>query len=168
MSEKVLCSQAALAVWRSELEQLETRGRAEVAEAFALARDDGTELAENVAYQLAIQENDRLMVRIDTLRDLIERAEVPRRTTRTASVGTVVEVELLAPRKRKPVLMQVLLDAAETGDDPEIELVSPASPLGRALLGARPGESVSWEAPAGTFKATVVSIALAAIARPPK
>jgi transcription elongation factor GreA len=33
--------------------------------------------------------------------------------------------------------------------------MSVASPLGRALLGARPGETVTVEAPAGTYRCTV-------------
>ena len=35
---------------------------------------------------------------------------------------------------------------------------SPDSPLGAALLGAHPGETVSYEAPAGTFSYTVRAV----------
>ena len=37
-------------------------------------------------------------------------------------------------------------------------LASPDSPLGSALLGAAEGESVSYEAPGGTFAYTVTGI----------
>jgi transcription elongation GreA/GreB family factor len=36
--------------------------------------------------------------------------------------------------------------------------VSPDSPLGRALLGAKPGDEVDVEAPKASWKAKVVSI----------
>ena len=36
--------------------------------------------------------------------------------------------------------------------------VSPDSPLGRALLGAKPGDQVDVEAPKGSWKARVVAI----------
>ncbi len=37
-------------------------------------------------------------------------------------------------------------------------LASPDSPLGAALLGKRPGDTVSYEAPGGTFSYEVLSI----------
>ena len=37
-------------------------------------------------------------------------------------------------------------------------LASPSSPLGAALLGARAGDEVAYEAPAGTFTLRVVAI----------
>jgi transcription elongation GreA/GreB family factor len=37
--------------------------------------------------------------------------------------------------------------------------VSPDSPLGRALLGAKPGDQVKVDAPRGSWRARVVSIA---------
>ena len=37
-------------------------------------------------------------------------------------------------------------------------LASPDSPLGAALLGARPGDTVTYEAPGGTFSYEVKSV----------
>jgi transcription elongation GreA/GreB family factor len=37
-------------------------------------------------------------------------------------------------------------------------LASPTSPVGSALLGAAPGDTVSYEAPGGTFSITVKNI----------
>ncbi len=41
---------------------------------------------------------------------------------------------------------------------PGVVLASPQSPLGTALLGARPGDDVSYEAPGGTFSYRIVSV----------
>ena len=51
----------------------------------------------------------------------------------------------------------------EAGDQLEVEIssvggVSPDSPLGSALLGARPGETVLVEAPKGAWRATVRAV----------
>jgi transcription elongation factor GreA len=42
--------------------------------------------------------------------------------------------------------------------DPDMPEVTPDSPLGRALLGAEKGEEISWDAPAGRLRATIVEI----------
>jgi len=42
--------------------------------------------------------------------------------------------------------------------EPDAESVSVLSPVGAALLGARKGETVRWEAPSGALEGTVVDI----------
>jgi transcription elongation GreA/GreB family factor len=37
-------------------------------------------------------------------------------------------------------------------------LASPQSPLGEALIGAKPGDEVSYGAPGGTFSYRIVSV----------
>ena len=37
-------------------------------------------------------------------------------------------------------------------------LASPQGPLGKALLGARPGERVAYQAPGGTFSVEVLAV----------
>jgi transcription elongation GreA/GreB family factor len=41
---------------------------------------------------------------------------------------------------------------------PGFLLASPSSPLGRALLGAKPGDDVTYQAPGGDFTVRVVSV----------
>ena len=41
---------------------------------------------------------------------------------------------------------------------PGVTVVSPGSPLGEALLGAKPGQKVSYEAPGGVLQVEVVKI----------
>ena len=41
---------------------------------------------------------------------------------------------------------------------PGLVLASPSSPLGSALLGAKPGDDVSYEAPGGSFTYHVLSV----------
>jgi len=44
------------------------------------------------------------------------------------------------------------------GGDPSLGWVSADSPLGIAILGARPGETIEVQAPSGAWTATVVSV----------
>lgn len=50
----------------------------------------------------------------------------------------------------------VVGDIAERAD--AIEVITPTSPLGRALIGARRGDSVRWAAPRGTISAAIVDV----------
>ena len=50
------------------------------------------------------------------------------------------------------------LDSIEKDLLEDVEVISPTSPLGEALIGARIGETVTYEAPGGTLEVEIVSI----------
>jgi transcription elongation factor GreA len=132
-----------------ELAELEGPKRAEVVQAIATARGFG-DLSENFEYHAAKNEQGLLERRITILRSRIENAQVIDEEAAAAaadvvSVGSRVRIE------------------DEGGEPMEVEIssvggVSPASPLGRALLGASVGDEVEIEAPRGSWRARVVSI----------
>jgi len=132
----------------AELAELEGPRRAEMVEAIATARSFG-DLSENFEYHAAKNEQGLLERRIAILRDRIESAVVIDEDTAAASgsvsVGSKVEIE------------------DEAGERMHVEIssvggVSPESPLGRALLGAKIGDEVEIEAPRGSWRATIVQI----------
>jgi|GEM_PF-890684 len=51
----------------------------------------------------------------------------------------------------------VVGDIAERGE--AIEVITPSSPLGRALIGSRAGDRVEWAAPRGKIVANIVEVA---------
>ena len=61
-------------------------------------------------------------------------------------IGSTVEIEDVAKGDRMTV------EISSVGG------VSPDSPLGRALLGAKPGDEVEVDAPSGSWQARVVAI----------
>lgn len=81
---------------------------------------------------------------------------------RSADVGSVVEDptivevgdEVVIESADGTVETLALVHPVEATDD---ERISIDSPLGRALLGARPGDSVTVNAPAGPYTCTVVT-----------
>ena len=131
----------------AELAELEGPKRAAMVEAIATARSFG-DLSENFEYHAAKNEQGLLERRITILRDRLDRAVLVDETTPTGDtvgVGSKVEVE------------------DEQGAKLQIEIssvggVSPDSPVGRALLGAKVGDEVRIEAPSGAWRARVVSV----------
>jgi transcription elongation factor GreA len=132
----------------AELAELEGPKRAEVVQAIATARGFG-DLSENFEYHAAKNEQALLERRITILRSRLQHAVVVDEAEAAASgvvaVGSKVALE------------------DEQGERLDVEIssvggVSPESPLGRALLGAREGETVEIDAPRGAWTARVVSI----------
>jgi transcription elongation factor GreA len=133
---------------RIELAELEGPRRTEVVAAIAKAREFG-DLSENFEYHAAKNEQGLLEARIRTLRHRLDNAEIVEDAgTAEVGIGSVVEV------------------VDEGGEAMTVEVsavggsgtVSPTSPLGSALLGRKPGETVEVAAPRGSWKATIRSI----------
>jgi transcription elongation factor GreA len=133
---------------KAELAELEGPKRAGVVEAIARAREYG-DLSENFEYHAAKNEQGLLERRISLLRARIDSVVLidqdAAATSDTVTIGSKVALE------------------DESGDRMEIEIssaggVSPDSPLGRALLGARVGDEREVVAPSGTWRARVVSV----------
>ncbi|MGH8934686.1 MAG: GreA/GreB family elongation factor [Acidimicrobiia bacterium] len=137
---------------RQELDQLETEGRRHMEERLAEARTQG-DIRESADYEAAKEEQGLMEARIRHLRDLLQRAEVGRpEDTGAVAVGSLVRVAdphgeeteyLVAPTENRV---------------PGYQLASPEGPLGRALLGARPGDEVTYQAPGGTFTVRVTGV----------
>jgi transcription elongation factor GreA len=140
-------TQAQKAQLEEELAELEGPRRAAMVEAIKTARGFG-DLSENFEYHAAKNEQGLLERRITILRDRLDRAVLVDETGPagdTVAVGSKVEVE------------------DEQGAKLEIEIssvggVSPDSPVGRALMGAKVGDEVQIDAPKGAWLARVVSV----------
>jgi transcription elongation factor GreA len=143
---------AALAKLENEFAHLTTTGREEIVERIAEARAHG-DLKENAEYDTAKNDQGLMEARIRQLQHLIDNAHVTEvDDTGAVTVGTVAtvidddgdEMEFfVAPAENKV---------------PGTLLASPDSPLGAALLGAGPGDEVTYDAPGGTFTYTVKSV----------
>jgi len=131
----------------AELAQLEGPQRTAAIDAIATARGFG-DLGENFEYHAAKNEQGLLERKITLLRDRLARAVLVDETAAVSStvvVGSKVEIE------------------DERGERMELEIssvggVSPDSPVGRALLGARAGDEVDVEAPQGSWRARILSV----------
>lgn len=134
-----------------ELAELEGPRRAEVVDAIKSARSFG-DLSENFEYHAARDEQAMLERRIALLRARLDNSVVisadERGPADTVSVGSVVHIEDDEGERLE-------IEISSAGGD---GTVSPDSPLGRVLLGARKGESVKVKAPRGAWQATILEV----------
>ncbi|MGA8246557.1 MAG: transcription elongation factor GreA [Nocardioides sp.] len=129
----------------AELEHLRGPARAEVIERISSARDEG-DLKENGAYHAAKDEQGKMEGRIRQLEEMLGQVTTaPSPDDHTVSAGKVVTYRFAGDDEEK-----FLLGAREIAEDHiDIEVYSPQSPLGAALVGAKAGETVDFEQPNG-------------------
>ena len=130
-----------------ELAHLEGPRRTEAVQAIATARAFG-DLSENFEYHAAKNEQGLLEHRIRTIRDRLDRAVVVEQEPSASGevgIGSTVEIEDEKGRR-------MTIEISSVGG------VSPDSPLGRALLGAKPGDEVEVDAPKGSWRARAMAI----------
>ena len=157
MAKQIFVSKEGYAKLHSELEYLKTDKRKEVAQAIAKARAYG-DLSENSEYDEAKNEQAEVENRIANLEQTIENAVVLDDSdvkTDKVSVGNVVKIYDYEREKESEYRV-----VGSTESDPFAvpQCVSDDSPIGRALIGARKGDTVNIETPKGIYRCTVVSI----------
>ena len=151
---KVWLTQKTFARLSAELEDLKGPRRQEIIERISAARDEG-DLKENGGYHAAKDEQGKIEARIIQLEEML--ANVSTETSpddHTVSPGKVVTYRYAGDDEDEVFL----LGAREIDDDHEdIEVFSPQSPLGAAMLGATKGSTVDFDAPNGkTLKLEIV------------
>jgi len=150
----VFLTEEGLKKLEKELEYLETEKRAEVAARIQSAKEEG-DISENAEYDDAKHEQAFVEGRIMTLRAMLRNAVIiedngPSDEVRLGSRVTVLEEGLDEPE------LYHIVGSAEV--DPVNGRVSNESPIGRALMGQRVGAVVSYQAPAGEIRLTVLEI----------
>jgi transcription elongation factor GreA len=142
---------------KEELDRLTTKGRSETAARLEHAREMG-DIRENAEYDAAKNEQGLMEARIRELQRLLKDPDIvePGLATEAASPGVLV---ILRPLEDgDPEEETYLLSASKEERLPGARTVSISSPLGKALLGTKPGDKVSYEAPGGTFTYQVVRL----------
>ncbi|TMI82379.1 MAG: transcription elongation factor GreA [Bacillati bacterium ANGP1] len=137
-----------------ELEFLKTVKRKEVAERIKQAKEFG-DLAENSEYEDAKNEQAFMEGRILTVEGMLRNAKViDNHDVRSdvVTVGATVRLEDEAGEE----LNYTIVGSPEA--DPRHDRISNESPVGRALLGKRKGQTVTVKAPGGTIKYTIKAI----------
>ena len=119
--------------------------RKEITQRVEAARQEG-DLRENAGYHAAREEAALNEARIATLVHLLETAQIGEAASDgTVSPGTVVTADVAGKEQRF-----VLGGQEITADVPEgVMVFSPDAPLGKALMGHRAGEIVTYDAPSG-------------------
>jgi transcription elongation factor GreA len=140
---------------KEEIEHLSTVKRREVAERIKQAREFG-DIAENSEYDDAKNEQAMLEHRIATLEERLKSARVIEKrdvTTDVVSVGTIVR---LRDVDAKETIEYAIVGSAEA--NPAENKLSNESPVGKAILGKKKGETVEVSAPRGALKYKIMDI----------
>jgi transcription elongation factor GreA len=138
---------------RGELDDLVNVQRPQVIERVKNARELG-DLRENADYEAARNEQSFLEGRIQTIRARLDNAEVAGTAGSTEGgvvVGSTVIVEDEGERST-----YILVGAGEA--DPASGRISYASPVGRALIGARPGDEVTAALPGRELRLRIIEV----------
>ena len=143
---KHLLSQAAHDRLATELHDLTTRGRIEVADKIEKARALG-DLKENGDYHAAKDEQGHMEGRIRQIESILDDVEIVP-PTRDGTVGLGSIVTILYDGDSDDMAEQYLIGHVEEKPAAEnVSVMSPSSPLGSALMGAMAGATITYETP---------------------
>jgi transcription elongation factor GreA len=134
-----------LTALREEIADLETRGRAEMAVRIKAARELG-DLKENAEYHIAKDDQAHLETKILRLNQRLRAARVVERSESEDVVAFGSKVTVVDDASGRE-LEFTLVGATEA--DLKTGRLSAESPVARALVGSRAGETVTVETPGG-------------------
>jgi len=138
-----------------ELDELKSDGREKIAERLLHARELG-DISENAEYDAAKNEQGMMESRIRKLEAMLRDPDIVEAPASSDSViaGMVVT---LAPLDEQDAEEETYL-LADSGEEraPGMRTITTTSPLGSALVGAKEGDEIGYEAPGGSFRYRVV------------
>ncbi len=150
---EVYVTEQGLADMKKELEYLKMKKRPAVIEALKEARALG-DLSENAEYDAARNEQSETENRITTLEKQIEKAIIIKNVkTDKVSVGNTVELEYIEDGDKDTYTIVGIKEA-----DPFSNKISNESPIAKAIMGAKAGDTVTVASPNGEYQVKVISI----------
>jgi transcription elongation factor GreA len=157
MQKDVILTPEGLEKLKQEIEHLSTTRRREVAERIKEAREFG-DITENSEYDDAKNEQAMLEQRIAQLEDKLRSAQV---IDASELKNDIVRVGTLVSGKDEKGKTFKYTIVGSTEADPAQSRLSNESPVGKALIGRKKGETVSVPAPKGERKLTIAKISVA-------
>ena len=155
MTKEVILTPEGLSKLKEEIEYLSTTKRREVAERIKHAREFG-DIAENSEYDDAKNEQAMLEHRIALLEERLANSrviEADEISLDVVSVGTKVRLRDL---DAKETVEYVIVGSAEA--NPAEYKLSNESPVGKAILGHKKGETIEVTVPRGSLKVKIMDI----------
>ena len=136
-----------------ELKERTTERRQEISQWIERAREHG-DIRENADYDAAKTEQGHNEARVRQLEAILKNAVVlDREVGGVVEAGTVVEV-IMEGDDDPSVYLVGSIEEKGRGYD----VISPGSPLGRALLGHAVGDTVLYQAPGGNYEVEILDV----------
>ncbi len=154
-TKKNILTYEGLKKYEDELEHLKVVSRKEVADKIKEARGQG-DLSENAEYDAAKDEQRNIEARIEELEKILKNAEVIDEDEidhEKISIGCKVKVRDMS--EKEDVVYRIV---GSTEANSLKGKISNESPVGKALIGLKVGQTAAVETPAGVFKYKVLEI----------
>ena len=152
-TDEVYVTEQGLEDMKKELEYLKMEKRPAVIEALKEARALG-DLSENAEYDAARNEQSETENRIAVLEKQIEKAIVIKNVkTDKVSVGNTVQLEYVGDDDKETYTIVGVKEA-----DPFSNKISNESPIAKAIMGAKVGETRDVDSPNGQYQVKILSI----------
>ena len=153
--KKNIMTYAGLKKLQDELQDLKVNQRREIAQKIKEAREQG-DLSENAEYDAAKDEQRDIEARIEQIEQILKNAEVVDEDEvdlDVVNIGCLVRVLDIEYNEEEEYKLVGSSEASSLQNK-----VSNESPFGKALIGAKVGDIVEVEAPAGVVEYKVLSI----------
>lgn len=140
---------------KTELNELKTKGRSDMAKQIAEARDKG-DLSENAEYDAAKEAQGLLELKISKLEKVVGDARIiDESSIDTSKVSILSTVKIKNNKNKMEVTYQLV---AEEEADLKSGKISVQSPIGKGLLGKKKGEKAVIKVPAGDMEFEILDI----------
>ncbi|MCL2540028.1 MAG: transcription elongation factor GreA [Firmicutes bacterium] len=155
MEQEVYVTEAGLKQLKERLDFLKKVRRPEVSEKIGIARDYG-DLSENAEYVAAKDEQGQVEGEIAELEEKVRLAKViNKKNIDTSKVSLGCSVKVLDTSFNEELEYKIV---GSTESDPANGLLSNQSPAGKALLGGKVGDVVSYKSGAGMITMKILKI----------
>lgn len=142
---------------KTDLQRMKTVDRPAASRAIADAKEKG-DLKENAEYDAAKETQGLLEAKIIQLESIIANSRViDENSIDTSKVSILTKVTLTNLNTKKQVTYQLV---SENEADLKAGKISVTSPIGKGLLGKKPGDVAEIQAPAGVLKFKVENITI--------
>lgn len=142
---------------KAELNELKTKGRADIAKQIAEARDKG-DLSENAEYDAAKDAQGHLEAKIAQLEEVVGNARVIDESTIDTSKVSILSKVKIKNTKNGAVFIYSLVSEEEA--DLKASKISVQSPIGKGLLGKKAGDSAKIQTPGGEIEFEIIEIGI--------
>ena len=155
MAKQVIVTEVGYQKMKEELDYLKNVKRKEAAEAVGVARSFG-DLSENSEYDEAKNEQGKIELKIHELEEMLNHAKIINdQEIQTDVVNIGVTVKLHDVEYDEDIVYNIVSSREVNVKENKI---SDQSPIGKALIGAKVGDTVTVEVPDGMIKFKVLEI----------
>ncbi len=157
MSDLIYVTQETLELMQAELQKLKAVDRPAASRAIAEAREKG-DLKENAEYDAAKEAQGLLEARISRMEGEMANVRILETSSiDTSKVSILTKVTITNTATKKSVTYQIV---SEKEADIKLGKISITSPIGKGLLGKKPGDIAEVKAPNGILNFRVDEITI--------